>query len=206
MLLRVPQHEAPPPRAQRHRPAGRASPVRRVRAVAAPPQLDATTGAARFGPGGAVHIDEGIIARYASFVDGARPPVTTRASAASPALSTPSRPPPAPRPPLSTLAPRPAAVSNTPRTPDSRAPPTPGALGARRPAAVPSPPASPQTLHRPAPGRSPIDDQDERESDGDDDDDVFDGAGPQGQGDRVAVCALALVLALVVGHWRRIRP
>nr|UMO78663.1 hypothetical protein [Pandoravirus belohorizontensis] len=192
MLLRAAQHEPPPPRAQRHRPAGRTSPVRRVRAVAAPPQLDAATGAARFGPGGAVHIDEGIIARYASFVDGARPP---------PALSVPSRPrpPPTPMPPLSTLAPRPAAVSTTSRIANPRAPSAPGA---RRPIAASSPPASPQTLHRPAPGRSPIDDQDERESDGDD---VFNGAGPEGQGDRVAVCALALVLALVVGHWRRAR-
>lgn len=195
MLLRASPHEPPPARAQRHRPAARASPVRRVRAVAAPPQLDATTGAARFGPGGAVHIDEGIIARYASFVDGARPP---------PVLSTPPRPPPPTPMPLSTLAPRPAAVSTTPRTTNPRAPSTPGT---KRPTTAPSPPASPQTLHRPVPGRSPIDDQDERESNADDNDgdDVFDGAGPQGQRDRVAVCVLALVLALVVGRWRSAR-
>ncbi|AVK74918.1 hypothetical protein pqer_cds_496 [Pandoravirus quercus] len=202
----------------RRRPAGRASPARRVRAVAAPPQLDATTGAARFGPGGTVHIDDGIIARYASFVDRARPaPSPSHTVTASPLPAGPTpRPSPTPStppPPTTTPAPRaPAAIGVRRGGVDRKASLAPGTPEARRLPASPSPPSSPPLLAPPRRhivGRSPIDDDDaENENDDGDDDegDLVYAAGPEEPADRVAACALALVAALVVGHWRRARP
>ncbi|AJF97844.1 hypothetical protein TW95_gp1110 [Pandoravirus inopinatum] len=214
MLLRTTQPQVRD--ASRRRPAGRAPPARRVRAVAAPPQLDGTTGAAHFGPGGTVHIDDGIIARYASFVDRARPAASLNhpvGASPLPAVSTP-RPSPSPMlpPPTTTPAPRAPTTIGIRRGVDEKASLAPGAPEVRRPLAAPSPPTSPPLLAPPRRhivGRSPIDGddvEDENDDDDDSEDDFAYAARPEEPVDRVAVCALALVAALVIGHWRRARP
>ncbi|AGO84307.1 hypothetical protein psal_cds_505 [Pandoravirus salinus] len=202
MLLRAAQAQAQA-RAEPRRSARRASPTRRVRAVAAPPQLEGAARAARFGPGGTVHIDDGTIARYASFVDGSL-------SAAS---LLPDRTATAPREPLppSTPAPRTPAAVAVRRGVDQRTSLPPGTPRTGRPPAAPSPPTSPPLLAPPRRhivGRSPIDDHDGDVDDRDDDQDdgdIDDVVRPEELADRVAACVLALVTALVVGQWKRAR-
>lgn len=128
MLLRASHEKAP------HAP--RPALPRRVSAVAAPP-APSETPRARFGPDGTVHIDDGLMARYASFVDQAA--ATTTRPVTSDSVSRP--PPPSPHAIRTTMAPpRPLAV---PSPLHQRAPQVTTPLARPAPLGAPSPLASP---------------------------------------------------------------
>nr|UDO47498.1 hypothetical protein [Pandoravirus massiliensis] len=141
MLLRAAHEKAPAPRL---------APPRRVSAVA-PPATQAEAPRARFGPDGTVHIDDSLMARYASFVD---KPAATAPRAATHS-SPPSLPTQAPSPQqqhrhtsqgTQSLA-RPVPLVAQPTLPLARPVPLASPLAAPRTASVSTPPTLQQHQH-----------------------------------------------------------